>query len=360
MRSQASNTEKELKKDKFRTANRADTIQPKSMDGLQNHADTLKLIRVKTAAEQSNHHKKLTQFKTAAEQSNRHEKLTQLQSMGDARAHRIQNGGVVQLMLPALARGAVAAARGAGRVVARGPAMGAARPAMGAARPAMGGIPTAMGGAPIRVMSTAAYRKPPLDTITKVMKFLAALNTAATILDNGSGLGVGVIINDQKAIFENALGLLAVGIDQSNLPDVFKDHANEFIATLGEFAELIPELEVKPFDPTFYQMDEGIREYFKAIDEFVPGEIGDTIIKLDNAYSRIIGFSEEIRGRIEFLKTDREDRDRDLKKDFTERNEEWDQKNPALAALHKQYKYVGDEGYDQGPKHPEEAGGFMK
>jgi hypothetical protein len=97
MRSQASNTDKELKKDKFGTANHADTIQPKSMDGLQNHADTQKLIRVKTSAEQSNRHEKLTQFKTAAEQSNRHEKLTQLQSMGDARAHRVQNGGVVQL-----------------------------------------------------------------------------------------------------------------------------------------------------------------------------------------------------------------------------------------------------------------------
>jgi hypothetical protein len=214
--------------------------------------------------------------------------------------------------------------------------MGAARggipTAMGAAR---GGIPTAMGAAPIRVMSTVAYTKPPLDTITKVMKFLAALNTAATILDNGSGLGVGVIINDQKAIFENALGLLGVAIDQSKLPDGLKDHANKFIEILGEFAELIPKLQVNPFDDTLYRMDDGIREYIKAIDEFVPGEIGDTIIKLDNAYSRIIGFSEEIKGRVEFLKTDREDRDRDLKKDFTERSEEWDQKNPTVAALNR-------------------------
>jgi hypothetical protein len=57
-------------------------LYPKSNDGLQNHTDTQKLIRVKTAAEQSN----------------RHEKLTQLKSMGDARAQKIQNGGVTQLM----------------------------------------------------------------------------------------------------------------------------------------------------------------------------------------------------------------------------------------------------------------------
>lgn len=78
----ASITAKDLNKNKLGNANHADTIQTKSIDGLQNHTDTQQLIRIKTAADQSNHH----------------EKLTQLKSMGDARAQKIQTEGVAQLM----------------------------------------------------------------------------------------------------------------------------------------------------------------------------------------------------------------------------------------------------------------------
>jgi hypothetical protein len=113
----ALNTDKELKKDKFGTANHADTIQPKSMDGLQNHADTQKLIRVKTAAEQSNHHKK----------------ISQLQTKGEARSQKIQNGGVAQLMFRAAgSRILEAGARAAPRIAKVGVGLAAADQLTGA------------------------------------------------------------------------------------------------------------------------------------------------------------------------------------------------------------------------------------
>lgn len=83
MGTHALNIAKEFKKNKFGMANYADTIQSKSLDGLQNHADTQKLIRIKNASEQTNHQ----------------EKIAQLKSMGDTRAQKIQHGDVTQLML---------------------------------------------------------------------------------------------------------------------------------------------------------------------------------------------------------------------------------------------------------------------
>ena len=248
---QASNTDKELKKNKFETANQSDTIQPKSIDGLQNHADTQKLIRVKTAAEQSNrnekltqfktateqsnHHKKLTQFKTAAEQSNRHEKLTQfktaakqsnrhekltqLQSMGDARAHRIQNGGVVQLMWPAAGRvaamGAGAAARGAGG---RGP------------------------------------------LIAKVLTGLAGMQAVATLADNGSGLAFGVLMKDKKKIFEGSVGLLEPAISKMGLPDGVTESAQTYLKTLIKFSESV-EYGDSTDDSAFQRIGEDFRVF---------------------------------------------------------------------------------------------------
>lgn len=100
----ASITAKELNKNKLGIANHADTIQPKSMDVLQNHAETQKLIRIKTAADQSN----------------RHEKLTQLKSMGDVRAQKIQTEGVTQLMF---GRALNSAARNAPRIARAGAAL---------------------------------------------------------------------------------------------------------------------------------------------------------------------------------------------------------------------------------------------
>jgi hypothetical protein len=65
-------------------------------------------------------------------------------------------------------------------------------------------------------------------------------------------------------------------------------------------------------------------------------------------------------GNANYFRMDGADSERDLNKGWAATNTQFNENHPALAALHKGYKYVGDEGYDQGPKHPEKAGGFMK
>jgi len=322
---QASNTDKELKKNKFETANQSDTIQPKSIDGLQNHADTQKLIRVKTAAEQSNrnekltqfktateqsnHHKKLTQFKTAAEQSNRHEKLTQfktaaeqsnrhekltqLQSMGDARAHRIQNGGVVQLMWPAAGRvaamGAGAAARGAGG---RGP------------------------------------------LIAKVLTGLAGMQAVATLADNGSGLAFGVLMKDKKKIFEGAVGLLEPAISKMGLPDGVTESAQTYLKTLIKFSESV-EYGESTDDSAHQRIGEDFRVFSKALDAKLSINPAATVVAIDNVISRAETVIELVKGNIEFIKMHAADSERDRTAASAATAATFDKENPEHAKLHR-------------------------
>jgi hypothetical protein len=305
------NTDKELKKNKFGTANQAGTVQPKSMDGLQNHADTQKLTQFKTAAEQSNRHEKLTQFKTAAEQSNRHEKLTQfktaaeqsnrhekltqLQSMGDARAHEIQNGGVVQLMWPA-----------AGRVAAMG--------AGAAARAARGPL------------------------VAKVLTGLAGMQAVATLADNGSGLAFGVLMKDKKKIFEGSVGLLEPAISKMGLPDGVPESAQTYLKTLIKFSESV-EYGDSTDDSAFQRIGEDFRVFSKALDAKFSFNPAATVVAIDNVISRAETLIELVKGNKEFIKMHDADSERDRNAASAATAATFDKDNPELAALHKQDKY---------------------
>jgi hypothetical protein len=245
MRSQASNTDKELKKDKFGTANHADTIQPKSMDGLQNHADTQKLIRVKTSAEQSNRHEKLTQFKTAAEQSNRHEKLTQLQSMGDARAHRVQNGGVVQLNKWQILRD-------------------------GAKRMGKEGLRLA--------------EKHGEDAI----KLGGTLATGATLANNASGIGTGLITGDKNMQYSHTFKLVGTIFGESKLPDPVKEKAGDLFGFLADQTEKAPIPGSSKFDDTQYQkINKTMRDISTFLTEYkIPNPLA-AAIDADDTQSRM-------------------------------------------------------------------------
>ena len=245
MRTQASNTDKELKKDKFGTANHADTIQPKSMDGLQNHADTQKLIRVKTAAEQSNRHEKLTQLKTAAEQSNRHEKLTQLQSMGDARAQRIQNGGVVQLNPWQILRA-------------------------GAKRVGKEGIRLA--------------EKHGEDAI----KLGGTLATGATLANNASGIATGSITGDKNMQYSHTFKLVGTIFSESKLPDPVKEKADDLFGFLADQTAAAPIPGSTKFDDTQYQkINQTMRDISAFLTEYkIPNPLA-AAIDADDTQSRM-------------------------------------------------------------------------
>jgi hypothetical protein len=279
MRSQASNTDKELKKDKFGTANRADTIQPKSMDGLQNHADTQKLIRVKTAAEQSgrnekltqfktaaeqsNRHEKLTQLKTAAEQSNRHEKLTQLQSMGDGRAQRIQNDGVVQLV---------------GEGVLKNVATGLGRAAMETGRAAARGAEN-MGKEGIRLAEKHGE-----DAI----KLGGALATGATLANNASGIATGSITGDKNMQYSHTFKLVGTIFGESKLPDPVKEKADDLFGFLADQAAAAPIPGSTKFDDTQYQkINQTMRDISAFLTEYkIPNPLA-AAIDADDTQSRM-------------------------------------------------------------------------
>ena len=256
MRSQASNTDKELKKDKFGTANHADTIQPKSMDGLQNHADT----------------QKLTQFKTAAEQSNRHEKLTQLQSMGDARSHKIQNGGVVQLNKWRIAMEGAKSLGG-----------GAARAARRQAPAAISGF----GGAAIGIgAGVTGYG------------LMGAVNTAADVADKYSEILANKIVRngDKNIITKNTIDLAKISVDKSALPDFIKEPTTTFLNFIGGLAPEIQqrvqsgEGEVSNLfkDDNDRVISEAIRQYSSIIDESGFTNPLAALISIDNMRSRYI------------------------------------------------------------------------
>jgi hypothetical protein len=229
MRSQASNTEKELKKDKFGTANRADTIQPKSMDGLQNHADTLKLIRVKTAAEQSN----------------RHEKLTQLKSMGDARAQKIQNGGVVQLNKWQILR------EGAKKVGKEG----------------------------IRLAEKHGE-----DAI----KLGGTLATGATLANNASGIATGSITGDKNMQYSHTFKLVGTIFGESKLPDPVKEKADDLFGFLADQAAAAPIPGSTKFDDTQYQkINQTMRDISAFLTEYkIPNPLA-AAIDADDTQSRM-------------------------------------------------------------------------
>jgi hypothetical protein len=245
MRTQASNTDKELKKNKFGAANYTDTIQPKSMDGLQNHADTQKLIRVKTAAEQSNRHEKLTQFKTAAEQSNRHEKLTQLQSMGDARSQKIQNGGVVQLNKWRILR------EGAKRMGKEG---------------------------------SRLAEKHGEDAI----KLGGTLATGATLANNASGIGTGLITGDKNMQYSHTFKLVGTIFGESKLPDPVKEKAGDLFGFLADQTEKAPIPGSSKFDDTQYQkINKTMRDISTFLTEYkIPNPLA-AAIDADDTQSRM-------------------------------------------------------------------------
>jgi hypothetical protein len=227
MRTQASNTDKELKKNKFGTANHADTIQPKSMDGLQNHADTQKLIRVKTAAEQSN----------------RHEKLTQLQSMGDARAQKIQNGGVTQLMFG-------------------------------------------------RALNSAARNAP------RLARAGAALTGGLAVADHMSGAATGYLMNDKNKFAMHSFTLAETAIGKMKIPVTVKSAAESFFGTLAEEAETFPFDDNTPFDDSQNQIiSESVRDFSTFLDEKnIPNPIAP-FISMDNMQSRFFALAEVVKKR---------------------------------------------------------------
>lgn len=243
MRTQASNTDKELKKDKFGTANQAGTVQPKSMDGLQNHADTQKLTQFKTAAEQGNRHEKLTQLKTAAEQSNHHEKLTQLKSMSDARAQKIQNGGVTQLMFG-------------------------------------------------RALNSAARNAP------KLARAGAALTGGLAVADHMSGAATGYLMNDKNKFAMHSFTLAESAIGKMKIPVTVKSAAESFFGTLAEEAESFPFEGTTPLDDTQNRIiTEEIRNFSAVLDENdIPNPIAP-FISMDNIRSRFFALAEVAKQR---------------------------------------------------------------
>jgi hypothetical protein len=339
---QSSNTDKELKKNNFETANHADTIQPKSIDGLQNHADTQKLIRVKTAAEQSNRHEKLTQFKTAAEQSNRHEKLTQfktaaeqsnrqekltqLQSMGDARAQKIQNGGVVQFggktdLLKSAGKAAMEAGGGAARIGARG-----------------------VGGAAIFKAGNKAVQivKPQINTVSKILAGLVVFNEAVTIADQSSDFLVSFLVDDKKRAIDSAISLMGIGMSKVGLPPLVKQRVEKLLEYLSEFVTRI-EFEENAFDSTIYKK---INEDFTLLGNLFDKETGlniaDTCQKLDNIASRFKAVTEQMIGNANFVVTNREDVERDRIAASAATDAQQDIMNPEIAALLQQNAGASD------------------
>ena len=218
----ASITAKELKKNKLGIANHADTIQPKSIDGLQKHADTQKLIRIKTAAEQSNHH----------------EKLTQLKSMSDARAQKIQNGGVTQLMFG-------------------------------------------------RALNSAARNAP------RIAKAGAKLTGGLAVADQMSGAATGYLMNDKNKFAMHSFSLAESAIGKMKIPVTVKSVAEDIFKTLAEEAESFPFDETTPFDDTQNQIiSESIRELSSVLDENdIPNPIA-AFISMDNIQSRFFALAE--------------------------------------------------------------------
>jgi hypothetical protein len=223
----ASITAKELKKNKFGTANHADTIQPKSMDGLQNHADTQKLIRVKTLAEQGNHH----------------------ESMGDARAQKIQHGDVAQLML-----------RNAG---------------------------TRILGAGVRAAEAGVRNAP------RIAKAGAKLTGGLAVADQMSGAATGYLMNDKNKFAMHSFSLAESAIGKMKIPVTVKSVAEDIFKTLAEEAESFPFDETTPFDDTQNQIiSESIRELSSVLDENdIPNPIA-AFISMDNIQSRFFALAE--------------------------------------------------------------------
>ena len=223
----ASITAKELKKNKLGIANHADTIQLKSIDGLQNHADTQKLIRIKTAAEQSN----------------RHEKLTQLKSMGVARAQKIQNEGVAQLMFG-------------------------------------------------RALGSVARNAP------RIAKAGAALSGGLAVADQMSGAATGYLMNDKNKFAMHSFTLAENAIGKLKIPVTVKSAAESFFGTLAEEAETFPFDDTIPFDDSQNQLiSEEIRNLSNVLDENdIPNPIAP-FISMDNIQSRFFALAEVAKNR---------------------------------------------------------------
>lgn len=218
----ASNTDKEFKKNEYGIANNTNTVQPKSIDGLQNHADTQKLIRIKTAAEQSNHNVK----------------TSQLQSLSEARAQKIKNGGVAQLMF-----------RTAGT----------------------------------RILEAGARAAP---RMAKVGVGLAAA-------DQLTGASAGYLMNDKNKFAMHSFSLAESTISKMKIPVTVKSAAEGFFGTLAEEAETFPFEETNAFDDTQNQIiTEEVRNFSAVLDENnIPNPIA-AFISMDNIQSRFFALAE--------------------------------------------------------------------
>jgi hypothetical protein len=227
------NIAKEFKKNKFGMANYADTIQSKSLDGLQNHADTQKLIRIKNASEQTNHQ----------------EKIAQLKSMGDTRAQKIQHGDVTQLML-----------RTAG---------------------------TRILGAGVRAAEAGVRNAP------RIAKAGAKLTGGLAVADQMSGAATGYLMNDKNKFAKHSFSLAESAIGKMKIPVTVKSVAEDIFKTLAEEAETFPFDETTPFDDSQNQIiSESIRELSSVLDENdIPNPIA-AFISMDNIQSRFFALAE--------------------------------------------------------------------
>jgi hypothetical protein len=223
----ASITAKDLNKNKLGIANHANTIQTKSIDGLQNHRDTQQLIRIKTAADQSNHHGKLTQLK----------------SMSDARAQKIQNEGVAQLMLG-------------------------------------------------RALGSVARNAP------RIAKAGAALSGGLAVADHMSGAATGAIMGDKNKFAMHSFSFAESGIGKLKIPVTVKSAAEGFFGTLAEEAETFPFDETTPFDDSQNQIiSESVRDFSTFLDEKnIPNPIAP-FISMDNIRSRFFALAEVAKQR---------------------------------------------------------------
>lgn len=238
----ASITAKELNKNKLGIANHADTIQPKSIDGLQNHAETQKLI----------------QIKTAADQSNRHEKLTQLKSMGDARAQKIQNEGVTQLMLG-------------------------------------------------RALNSAARNAP------KLARAGAGLTGGLAVADHMSGASTGFIMGDKNKIAKHSFALAGTAVEKMKISPFLKSAAEEFFETLEEEAETFPFEGTTNFDDTQNQKIVGsIRNFSDLLTKNdIPNPLA-AFVSLDNIQSRFFALAEVAKNVDLKAKLSRENGDKEI------------------------------------------------
>lgn len=241
MRTTAANTYKELKKNKFGAANLVDTIQPKSINGFQNHADTQKLIRVKTLAEQSNHH----------------EKLTQLKSMGHARAQKIQHGDVAQLMLRA--------------------------------------VGTRILGAGVRAAEAGVRNAP------RIAKAGAKLTGGLAVADELTGASSGFLMNDKNKFAKHSFALAGTAVEKMKISPFLKSAAEGFFGTLEEEAETFPFAETTPFDDTQNQKIVGsIRNFSDLLTKNdIPNPLA-AFVSLDNIQSRFFALAEVVKkGEVE-------------------------------------------------------------